>query len=155
MQKLIQRTSAAQRQAARRAVRQSGKRENEFEQQNRQQHKAKNASLGMYMKSERERRREVYEAGKLAPRYDAGENVRNYATVDPYVLQGVSRTWAQYKDDVCPFEEGDRVVVTRGRDQGKISRIQSLDIKAGHVKLAGLNQVRTITHSTITRSTPC
>ncbi|KAF1350869.1 hypothetical protein BDV97DRAFT_295055 [Delphinella strobiligena] len=140
MQKLIQRTSAAQRQAARRAARQSGKRENAKEYQSRQQHKAHNAALTMYIKSERERRREIYEAGKLAPRYDAGENVRNYATVDPYVLQGVNRSWNEYKDDVCPFEEGDRVVVTHGRDQGKISRISTLDIQAGHVKIAGLNQ---------------
>ena len=95
----------------------------------------------MYIKSERERRRAVYEAGNLAPRYDVGENTKNYATVDPYVLQGVGRTWKQYKNDICPFAEGDRVVITAGRDRGRIGRISTLDEKAGHVKIAGLNQV--------------
>lgn len=141
MQRLIQRTSAAQRQAARRAARQTGKRTNETEYSNRQQHKARNASVGMYIKSERERRRASYETGQLAPRYDVGENAVNYATVDPYVLQGVANTWNKYKNDVCIFAEGDRVVVTQGRDKGRIGRLADVNAKGGFGKVTGLNMV--------------
>lgn len=141
MQRIIQRTAAAERQAARRAARQTGKRENEAEFRARQQLKAKTATSGMYIKSERERRREVYAAGALAPRLDAGENIKNFATVDPHILQDVERPWSRYRDDVIPFEEGDRVVIVSGRDKGKISRIVVLNRKAGHAKLQGLNQV--------------
>ncbi|KAL1302104.1 hypothetical protein AAFC00_002539 [Neodothiora populina] len=140
MQKLMQRTSAAQRQATRRAARQTGKVENAQEWQNRQQRKARTASQSMYIKNERERRREAYEAGShLAPRYDVGEQADTYATVDAYILQGVNRTWRQYKNEICPFAEGDRVVVTQGKEKGKIGRITTMDAQAGSVKINGLN----------------
>lgn len=141
MQKLIQRSSAAKREAARRATRQVGARESEHVFQYRQQLKAQKASQAMYVKSERERRRETYEAGVLAPRYDVGESVENFATVDPYVVTGISKAWKHYKDLVIPFAEGDRVVITKGRDKGRIGRIATIDEKAGCVKINGLNMV--------------
>ena len=141
MQRLIQRQAAAKRNVARRAARQAANLEIEKELQARQQLKAKTSMQALYFKNERERRRQVYEAGNLAPRYDVGEDVVKYATVDPYVMQGAARPWSEYKNDIFPFAEGDRVVITKGLDKGKIGRIITLDEKAGHVKVAGLNLV--------------
>jgi len=141
MQRLISRQAAAKRNVARRAARKAANLEIEKELQARQQLKAKTSMQALYFKNERERRRQVYEAGNLAPRYDVGEDVVKYATVDPYVMQGVARSWRQYKKDTFPFAEGDRVVITKGQDRGKIGRILTLDEEAGHVKISGLNQV--------------
>ncbi|GAB7348220.1 hypothetical protein MBLNU459_g6217t1 [Dothideomycetes sp. NU459] len=140
MQKAISRTAAAQKHAARRAAQQGAKRANEHEWQYRQTQKNKAAVSASYVKNERVRRREAYEAGPLAPRHDVGEDADKYATADPYVINNASgRLWQHYKDEVCPFAEGDRVVMLEGRDKGRIGRLSEVNHKGGVVKVNGLN----------------
>lgn len=142
MQKAIARTAAAQKQAARRAAQQSAKRANEYEWQHRQQGKNKTGVTAMYIKNERQQRRENYETGRLAPRHDVGAQADNYATADPYVLNNAtSRLWQHYKHETCPFAEGDRVVMLEGRDKGRIGRVSDVNHKGAVVKVNGLNMV--------------
>lgn len=142
MQKVIQRRLAAERQALRRAQRQSGKSDNAQEWNARWQLQTRQKQEAIYFKDEKHRRREEYERGpKLAPRRDTGHLAEQYGTVDPSVIQNPKLHWTQYRHFKCPFAEGDRVLVTKGKDAGKIGQISEITPEAGFLRIADLRKV--------------
>nr|POE85497.1 hypothetical protein CFP56_43813 [Quercus suber] len=88
----------------------------------------------------RRHRREDWELGSLAPRRDVGDQKDVYGSVHvfdywlPRIPEGKGpETWH--------ISEGDRVLVTRGRDRGKIGVVARKDEDRGSVMVSGLNMI--------------
>ena len=162
MQKVVQRRVAAERQALRRAAKQRSKVDNGKEWGARYQVVSRNKQETVYFKEEKFRRREEYEVGPLlAPRRDTGHIKDTYGTVDPNVIQIPKLHWTQYKHFKCPFAVGDRVLITKGKDAGKIGGISEVSRESGYARITELRKVPThktsatanITANTTTRPT--
>lgn len=142
MQKVVQRRIAAERQALRRAAKQSAKADNAKEWAARWQTQSRGKQEAVYFKAEKHRRREEYEVGPLlAPRRDTGHLKDNYGTADPNIVQTPKLHWTMYKHLKCPFAIGDRVLVTKGKDEGKIGTISDVQPDSGFVRMQDLRQV--------------
>ena len=88
----------------------------------------------------RSNRREDYELGPLAPRRDIGEKVDTYGAFNPQAVQQQDLHW-QDRVKWWKLRVGDRVVMLRGRDKGKIGQLKVVDEKKNTVEVDGLNQV--------------
>lgn len=90
------------------------------------------------IKDAREARKEDYARGALAPRRDVGEMADKYGSVSMFHMNFAVR---QEKNKIKwnSVVEGDRVVVIRGREKGKIGRISVLDEDRGAVKIKDVN----------------
>ncbi|KAI5207532.1 hypothetical protein E4T39_02009 [Aureobasidium subglaciale] len=142
MQKVVQRRLAAEHQALRRAAKQKSKVDNAKEWSARWQAQARGKQEAMYFKDEKYRRREEYELGpQLAPRRDTGHLKDTYGTVDPSVIQTPKLHWTMYKHFKCPFTLGDRVLITKGKDIGRIGKVQEIFPDAGYLRLVDLRKV--------------
>ena len=81
-----------------------------------------------------------WEAGSLAPRRDVGDRVETYGTTSlfdfhtPHKLPKDRLKW-------CPIDTGDRVVVTKGRQMGKIGTVSEVQIEKGMVVVPGINPI--------------
>ena len=148
MQKVIRRTILAEKQAVRRAAKRSEKKQRDklkttLEQQG--FHRRQEVAL---IKAARIARREDWELGPLAPKRDAGEKKLTYGTIDTMRTKGPLLSKRQQKEQreyiggkFRTIVQGDRVVITQGRDQGKIGQIVAMDHERGECKIAGLNMV--------------
>jgi hypothetical protein len=142
MQKVVQRRLAAEHQAVRRAAKQKSKVDNAKEWSARWQTMSRNKQESVYFKEEKFRRREEYEVGPLlAPRRDTGHIKDTYGAVDPAVIQTPKLHWTMYKHFKSPFAVGDRVLVTKGKDAGKIGTLSEVMTESGFVRLKELRQV--------------
>lgn len=140
MQKVLRRSQQARKLAAQKSSEfQKGKerqeRKNYLETVRRLQ-----GSVAKNIKAERRNRREDWERGSLAPRRDVGENEATYGTTSVYDLYPPD---PPEKDRLkwWPVDVGDRVVVTRGRDRGKIGTISEVQKNKGMVVLPGINVI--------------
>ena len=88
----------------------------------------------------RKNRREDWELGPLAPRRDAGEKSKTYGTYSVYDFS-LPELGKKERMDFVPISEGDRVVVVKGRDRGRIGEVQELQRDRNGVRLDGLNIV--------------
>lgn len=140
MQKIKQRTAAAVRQAARRKDRAAAIKQSEERWSSNNQAVMQRRVQAQFFRGERKQRREDYEAGRLAPRRDVGEFGEKYGTLDQVLLQNVEK---HGRDQIewWPIREGDRVVVLKGRDAGKIGQVTTVNKDAVTVNVWGLNQV--------------
>lgn len=144
MQKVVQRRVAAERQALRRAAKQKSKVDNAKEWGARYQVVSRNKQATVYFKEEKFRRREEYEVGPLlAPRRDTGHIKDTYGTVDPSVIQTPKLHWTQHKHFKCPFVVGERVLITKGKDAGKIGGVSEISYESGHARITDLRKVFT------------
>ena len=142
MQKVVQRRIAAERQALRRAAKQKSKVDNAKEWGARQQLTSRRKQETVYFKEEKFRRREEYEVGPLlAPRRDTGHLKETYGAVDPSVIQAPKLHWTMYKHFKSPFAVGDRVLVTKGKDAGKIGTLTEVLTDSGFVRIGELRKV--------------
>lgn len=140
MQKVIQRAARAEAQAARRnAIRlekyRSAKRTSE---KTSYRLNLKMASLDI--KKARIARREDRELGPLAPRRDVGDLKDTYGTIESSRLRGPLKRPEDRKEAQL-IVAGDRVVVTEGRDKGRIGEVSSVDRKRHEAIVKGLNMV--------------
>jgi ribosomal protein L24 len=138
MQKVIQRSALAKRNADRRLQKivehhekgQGWSRRNEA-----QRIRKFNHSL---IKDARLARQEDWARGALAPRRDVGDKAETYGSVGIFNMN-----WAESQEKNKPtwnsIVEGDRVVVTKGREKGKIGVVDLLDDQRGFVKIKGIN----------------
>ncbi|KAK6006325.1 hypothetical protein QM012_006735 [Aureobasidium pullulans] len=141
MQKVVQRRIAAERQALRRAAKQTAKADNAKEWGSRWQTQSRGKQESIYFKEEKFRRREEYEVGPLlAPRRDTGHLKDTYGTVDPSVIQTPKLHWTMYKHFKSPFAVGDRVLVTKGKDTGKIGTISEISADTGFARMLDLRK---------------
>lgn len=82
----------------------------------------------------------------LAPRRDAGDKQTTYGAVDIYSVQLAEKDpGSRLKKTEWQLYVGDRVVITRGRDVGKIGEIDEIDEEADAVRVKGLNQIDVFT----------
>jgi large subunit ribosomal protein L24 len=139
MQKLIARTERAQRsalRAANKAKEHKSKGESWERNQNKQRVLRNTNNL---IREERKNRRLDWQAGPLAPRRDVGEKQLTY---------GALTVWDTARPELDPeqrpkwwhIREGDRVVITRGRERGKIGMVDDINEKTAHVRVKDLNQ---------------
>ncbi|KAI4717240.1 hypothetical protein E4T48_06590 [Aureobasidium sp. EXF-10727] len=135
MQKVVQRRIAAEHQAVRRTAKQRSKVDNAKEWGARWQAMSRGKQEAIYFKDEKHRRREEYEVGPLlAPRRDTGHLKDLYGTVDPSVIQTPKLHWTMYKHLKSPFAVGDRVLVVKGKDAGKIGTVNEVQHDSGFVR---------------------
>jgi hypothetical protein len=142
MQKVVQRRIAAEHQALRRAAKQKSKVDNAKEWNARYQNVSRNKAETRYFLEEKFRRREEYEVGPLlAPRRDTGHLKDTYGVIDPAVIQTSKLHWTMYKHFKSPFAVGDRVLVTKGKDAGKIGTLSEVLTESGFVRINELRKV--------------
>lgn len=88
----------------------------------------------------RKNRRSDWEAGVLAPRHDVGDKAETYGTVSLYDFQ---KPDLLPKDRIkwWPVDVGDRVVMTKGRDRGKIGVVTEIQKDKGAVVVKDMNPI--------------
>ena len=109
-----------------------------------QQKSMRSQNLGLLVRTERAIRREDWMLGPLlAPRRDVGTVAHKYGTADSSLVRAPN-VYAKKGEEVPAtwLAEGDRVVLLKGKDQGKIARITEVEEESRTVKVQGLNTVR-------------
>ncbi|KAL2355534.1 hypothetical protein BJ546DRAFT_875252 [Cryomyces antarcticus] len=140
MQKVLQRTAMAKRQAARRALLRTQKEEADTARTKTMEHIQSLKEQSRVVKEARKNRREDWELGPLAPRRDVGENKQYYGTVDHKTLRGAEIP-KKKRMELWTIVEGDRVVLLTGRDKGKIGEVDNVNKETEEVTVTGLNRV--------------
>lgn len=138
MQRIIQRSAAAKRNADRRVQKivehhekgQGWSRRNEAQRIRKYNH--------ALIKDARLARQEDWARGALAPRRDVGDNADKYGSVDIFHMNWAERQEAR-KPEWSHIVEGDRVVMIKGRDKGKIGVVENLDMDRGAVNIKDIN----------------
>jgi large subunit ribosomal protein L24 len=138
MQRIIQRSAAAKRNADRRMqklVEHHEKGQGWSRRQESQRIRKYNHAL---IKDARLARQEDWARGALAPRRDVGDKAQTYGSVDIFHMNLAERQEAN-KPKWSHIVEGDRVVVIKGRDKGKIGLVETLDMDRGAVNIKDIN----------------
>ncbi|KAF2100586.1 hypothetical protein NA57DRAFT_54665 [Rhizodiscina lignyota] len=82
-------------------------------------------------------RKEDYELGPIAPRRDAGKDAEHYGTIDNQRFNSI--TVPPWKRKWCPIEVGDRVIMLKGVDAGKIGVVDDKDLESEQLRIKDLN----------------
>ncbi|KAK7532447.1 mitochondrial 54S ribosomal protein uL24m [Phyllosticta citribraziliensis] len=138
MQKVLQRTAMAKRQAARKAEIAAEKKKLRESVVSRLQSVQVNQKVADQVREARRHRRENWELGPLAPRRDVGGEKKLYGTV----VAERMRQFPVHPDrrlKFTPFATGDRVVLLKGRDKGKIGEIKEVHDESQTLTISGLN----------------
>jgi len=138
MQRLIQRSALAKRNADRRMqkmVEHHEKGQGWSRRQEAQRIRKYNHAL---IKDARLARQEDWARGALAPRRDTGEKAETYGSVDIFHMNLAERQEAN-KPKWNHIVEGDRVVVIKGREKGKIGLVENMDNDRGFVQIKDVN----------------
>ena len=140
MQKLIKRTE----QAKRVAERQMKKRKEhmlkaESWERNQSRIRLNRANNGL-IRDARKNRKEDWATGALAPRRDVGDQAETYASINMYnsMLPEID---PEKRLKWFHIHEGDRVVVMKGRERGKIAKVTNLDKEKNSVTVKDVNVV--------------
>lgn len=141
MQKVIRRTALARNQAKRKSIIASkeAKRE-EYIASLREQFSRNRMQLDA-IRAERERRREDWLRGPLAPRRDVGLEADHYGTLRPDIAN-LPRIPKHLRRKYINIAPGDRVCIMKGRDKGKINEVTRVDPETESVTVRDLNMVR-------------
>lgn len=138
MQKIIQRSQLAKRNADRRAQKMLEHHERGQGWNRRQQAQRLRKENHALIKDARLARKEDWQRGALAPRRDVGELADKYGSVSIFNMNLTERQ-EKHKPKWYHIAEGDRVVVIEGRDKGKIGQISGLSEESGSVKIRDTN----------------
>lgn len=148
MQKVIQRTIFAEKQAARRLSKKKDKAANAWQNSRRIEHERRLKTATSNLAAARQARVEDRELGPLAPRRDVGDNMNSYGTVDQEYLRLGKMTLKERAEQLknlggryLSITKGDRVVLLEGRDKGKIGKVTEIDATRGMCKVEGMNMV--------------
>jgi large subunit ribosomal protein L24 len=138
MQKVLQRTVRAERVALRKKAKlkeheEKGASWSRFQRQN-----ALVRKHGANIKAARINRAADWDAGNLAARRDVGANATTYGAVHVYDINTPELNKDQ-RPKWFPIVEGDRVVVVKGRDKGRIGDVTELLKEQGTVRVKGVN----------------
>ncbi|KAL0262987.1 hypothetical protein SLS55_001962 [Diplodia seriata] len=139
MQKVIQRTAMAKRQAARKTQKATEMRKAVDKSANRKELQQIKREATRAIVDAKGRRREDWLLGPLAPRRDVGEWREKYATVDSKRTNLPDADPDVVKTQLAPFAEGDRVVIIKGKDKGKIGELREVDEETRTVRVKDLN----------------
>ncbi|KAK1138764.1 hypothetical protein N8T08_002029 [Aspergillus melleus] len=138
MQKVIRRTALARNQAQRKAIRASKTAEREELKDTLRQRFAYNRIQLDAIRSERERRREDWVRGPLAPQRDAGPDGASFGALSPQAMNppSIPKHLRRKYINIAP---GDRVCIIKGKDQGKINEVTRVDESNETVTVKDLN----------------
>ncbi|KXL49687.1 hypothetical protein M433DRAFT_149066 [Acidomyces richmondensis BFW] len=140
MQKVIRRAERAHRAAARKLAKKSEHYERSKAWERHEQIKRFQKTANQNIREARKNRHLDWEAGPLAPRRDVGDQVTTYGAMSLWEFQ-LPDTHPKDRPKFFPFSEGDRVVVIRGRDMGKIGEVTDISIEKSSVTIKGMNKV--------------
>ena len=140
MQKVIQRTERAKRVATRRWQKQHDHHLNAESWERNQHQQRKTRAANTSIREARKNRHVDWEAGSLAPRRDVGDQAITYGSMSIYELQMRDKDPEQ-RLKWFHITEGDRVVVTKGRERGKIATVQEVNKEKNSVQLKEVNMV--------------
>jgi large subunit ribosomal protein L24 len=156
MQKVIQRTVSAEKQAARRLAKRKDKIARDWAKSNREQVNFARSDEIAQIKNARLARKEDYELGPLAPRRDVGAAKETYGTILGQRIRGQPVQRARLEEVLKPvggkylnIVAGDRVVLLEGRDKGKIGKITETSAKTGECTVEGMNMVYIFSSSSV------
>ncbi|CZT24711.1 related to ribosomal protein YmL40, mitochondrial [Ramularia collo-cygni] len=85
-------------------------------------------------------RQEDWQRGALAPRRDVGEQATRYGSVSVYNIQ-MTELDPKLRPTFIGYKPGDRVVITHGRDKGRIGVVGDVDYDKGGVQVKDLNMI--------------
>ncbi|KAJ5960995.1 uncharacterized protein N7479_008145 [Penicillium vulpinum] len=143
MQRVIQRTATARKQALKRTTKAHERQELLERVGIRRARKDYGGALSTQFQEARKNRWEDWEKGPLAPMRDSGLQSTTYGGQDASVLHPPRLPKQEQRRHVL-FAEGDRVCVVRGRDQGKINVIQQVNRDSETVLIKGINMADVI-----------
>lgn len=148
MQKVIQRTILAEKQAARRLAKRKDKIARDWRKSNREQRLYTRSDEVAQIRNAQRARREDYELGPLAPRRDVGSAKETYGTINGQRIRGQPMERVKIEEALknvggkyLNIVVGDRVVLLEGRDKGKIGKITATNLSAAECTVEGLNMV--------------
>lgn len=141
MQKVIQRTATARKQAQKKLFRAQRREELIERSQGIRSRREFNKSILANQKAARENRWEDWAKRDLAPKRDVGILEFTYGTMDGSAMHPPPIPKHRRRKQVL-FAVADRVCIIRGRDAGKISDITQVNPESETVTLKDLNMVR-------------
>lgn len=141
MQKVIRRTALARNQAQRKVIRAAKTAEREELKDTLRQRFAYNRIQLDAVRSERERRREDWMRGPLAPQRDAGPEGASFGALSPQAMNPPTIP-KHLRRKYINVAAGDRVCILKGKDKGKISEVTRVDESNETVTVKDLNMVR-------------
>jgi large subunit ribosomal protein L24 len=141
MQKVIQRTAAARKQAQKKLFRARQQEELVDRKDTIRTRKEYNRAMIDNLKEARNARWEDWKKGELAPKRDTGLEATTYGALDP-ALMHPPRVPKHLRRKHILFAPGDRVCVIRGRDQGKIEEITQVNEESETLLIKNVNEVR-------------
>lgn len=142
MQRVIQRTTSARKQAFKRSIKAQERQELLDRVQTKRARKDFGAALSSQFKEARKNRWEDWEKGPLAPMRDAGLDRTTYGGLEGSILHPPRLPKHEQRRHVL-FAAGDRVCVIRGQDQGKINVITQVNRDSETVLIKDVNMVCT------------
>ncbi|CAG7928228.1 unnamed protein product [Penicillium olsonii] len=138
MQRVIQRTTSARKQALKRSIKAQERQELLDRIQIKRARKDFGAALSSQFQEARKNRWEDWEKGPLAPMRDSGLDRTTYGGLEGSVLHPPRLPKHEQRRHVL-FAEGDRVCVVRGQDQGKINVITQVNRESETVLIKDIN----------------
>jgi len=141
MQRVIQRTAAARKQAQRKALNNSKKPDPETKRQQFRAQVEYNKALAQQKKDAVKHRREDWLKGPLAPKRDSGLEAFSYGGVSPQLVQPPPLPKHKRRKHIL-FAPGDRVCVVNGKEKGRICEISGVKEEEDMVFLKNTNVVR-------------
>ncbi|KAJ5894339.1 hypothetical protein N7495_006030 [Penicillium taxi] len=138
MQRIIQRTVTARKQAQKKVYR--AKKAAELVDRKDVLRTRKEYALNVVgaLKDAQKARWEDWEKGNLAPKRDSGLEAMTYGAVNQNLVSP-PRIPKHLRRKYIPFAEGDRVVIIKGRDTGKINEITQVNRESETVIIKDLN----------------
>ncbi|KAL4896458.1 hypothetical protein BDV59DRAFT_170702 [Aspergillus ambiguus] len=138
MQKIIRRTALARNQAQRKAIRATKKAEQEELKDHLRNRFAYDRIEIDNVRNERQRRREDWLRGPLAPQRDAGLSGKYFGALSPHAMSptAIPKHLRRKYINIAP---GDRVCVMKGKDKGKINEVTRVDPENETVTVKDLN----------------
>lgn len=139
MEKVLQRAKYAERQALKR----NSKKKAYLESTEAWQRKQNNQRLARVhyrnLVDARKNRQLDWSLGVLAPRRDVGEKAKKYGAFSIYDFNMPEVVEKKDQLDFVPISEGDRVVIVKGRDQGRIGEVADVQRDRNAVRINGMN----------------
>lgn len=140
MQKVIRRSKQALRHADRQKEKFNKRVELFAARQRRQEEIRVFKERASVIKQSRVALREDWALGPLAPKRDVGKDPESYGTMSRAALQA-AKIRPSEREEMWWLKAGDRVVVIRGKDTGKIGEIRELDEERGAIWSNDFNNV--------------
>ena len=153
MQKVIQRTANARKQAQSKLLRAQREEALADRKDTIRVRKDYNRAVIDNIKAARTARWEDWKKGALAPQRDVGPASRTFGSLDPALMHPPKIPKHLRRKHIL-FAAGDRVCVIRGRDQGKINEISQVNEDSETVLIKDVNMVRLTFSSSPLRTVP-